>query len=101
MSRHYYDLHRLADLEVSRNAVLNTDLLLEVSRHKAFYYRAAWAKYDAARPGSLRLVPDRNRVAELQADYRNMSPMFFGPQPEFGLVLERLRQLEDTVNRMP
>jgi hypothetical protein len=30
-----------------------------------------------------------------------MSPMFFGPQPEFGLVLERLRQLEDTVNRMP
>jgi len=98
MSRHYYDLHRLALHAAGENAVRDVDLLLTVAAHKAAYFSSAQARYEDARPGSLRLVPDKQRIAELAIDYAAMKPMFFGACPALKEVIVGLRELETVIN---
>ena len=69
-SRHYYDLVRLFEHGIGKAAVQNTELLLKVAQHKSVFFASASAKYDEAKPGSLRLVPPQARIAELEQDYR-------------------------------
>jgi hypothetical protein len=83
-SRHYYDLAMLADHEDGQAAVNDTELLKAVADHKAVFFRSAWAHYDTARPGTLRLSPNPARLADLRTDYRDMQPMMFDdPAPTF------------------
>ncbi|HZG44572.1 MAG TPA: hypothetical protein VEY93_16590 [Longimicrobium sp.] len=74
------------------------DLLLEVAHHKEYFFFVGWARYDQARPGTLRLVPPADLRRLLQADYRQMAEMFFGEQPPLDSVFEVLMQLEKEIN---
>jgi hypothetical protein len=55
-SRHYYDVAMLAKGSIRADALADRDLLAQVVRHKETFYPSAWARYDLAGPGSLRLV---------------------------------------------
>lgn len=59
-SRHYYDLAELALGAVRGEALGDRKLLSDVVRHKQIFYASAWAKYDLAMPGTLRLAPGGN-----------------------------------------
>jgi hypothetical protein len=54
-SRHYYDLAMLLDTDEGQAATADFDLLAQVAKHKAIFFRSGWASYDTARPGTLRL----------------------------------------------
>jgi hypothetical protein len=97
-SRHYYDLYRLSRLPIKVKALAKIDLLKEVVAFKVKFYHSAWAKYEEAKPGSLRLSPPTARIAELRKDYQNMQPMLFGTIPSFEDILAELVALEQTVN---
>jgi hypothetical protein len=57
------------------------------------------AHYETARPGTLRLCPNPDRLPDLRADYRNMQPMMFDdPAPMFDDVMTRLESLERLIN---
>ncbi|MBI4611075.1 MAG: nucleotidyl transferase AbiEii/AbiGii toxin family protein [Candidatus Rokubacteria bacterium] len=99
LSRHYYDLALLADTEYGRRALTRLDLLGRVVKHKRVYFSAAWAKYEEAQPGSLRLVPREERLSGLDADYAKMAPMIFDhPPPQFEELIARLTELENQIN---
>jgi hypothetical protein len=66
--------------------------------HKKIFFRAGWAKYDEARPGSLRLVPQASRQEALRRDYDGMQEMFFAARPPFEQVISTLQALEDGIN---
>jgi len=100
-SRHYYDLAMLADSKHGSIAVGDVDLLARVVEHKRSFFRCGWARYDAAVPGTLRLVPPDHRIATLRSDYAAMASMFFGERPSFEQVLARLTKLEEDINRVP
>ena len=97
-SRHYYDLYQLANHPVGQSALDKLQLLDRVATHKSVFFSSASAKYDEARPGSLRLVPDADRLQELRRDYSAMAPMFFGPVPGFDSLIARLTALQDAIN---
>jgi hypothetical protein len=97
-SRHYYDLYRLSRSPIREKALAQLDLLQKVVDFKMKFYRSAWAKYEEARPGSLRLLPPAERVADLRTDYQGMQPMLFGTIPGFEDILTGLAALEKTVN---
>lgn len=97
-SRHYYDVAMLARGPVKVEALADMELLAQVVRHKEAFYPSAWAKYDLARPGSLRVVPLESRVPALRQDYRTIAVMIFGEPPRFESVLETLAELEREVN---
>jgi hypothetical protein len=62
-------------------------------------YQAAWASYDTAPVGTLRLSPHADRIADLRADYRKMALMMFDdPPPAFDEILERIAALEKKIN---
>jgi len=99
ISRHYYDVAMLAEHEDGPAAIKEVDLLRAVAEHKSVFFRSAWAHYETARPGTLRLLPNPDRIADLRADYRDMQPMMFdNPAPTFEHIMEHLESLERTIN---
>jgi hypothetical protein len=98
-SRHFYDLAMLLETQDGKAACRDFDLLAQVARHKAVFFRSAWASYDTARPGLLQLLPSEARIRDLRTDYRAMSPMMFDPNaPSFNDILEQIGRLQDQVN---
>jgi Nucleotidyl transferase AbiEii toxin, Type IV TA system len=100
-SRHYYDLYQLSCSPIRDKALARFDLLQHAVDFKIKFYRSAWAKYEEAKPGSLRLSPSAERVAELRKDYQNMQPMLFGSIPVFEDILAGLAALEKLINNKP
>jgi hypothetical protein len=98
-SRHYYDIAMLLGTEDGKAAATDFELLDQVAKHKAVFFRSGWASYDTARPGTLQLMPPEVRVKDLRADYREMAPMMFDDQPlPFDEILARIQKLQDTIN---
>ena len=86
---------------VSVDALADRALLAQVVRHKQAFYPAAWAHYELAVPGSLRLVPPERRLAALRQDYRDMAAMIFGEVPSFEVLMSHLAELEAAINVSP
>jgi hypothetical protein len=97
-SRHYYDVAMMTQGAVRLEALADLPLLAQVVRHKQAFYPAAWARYELAMPGSLRVVPPEHRLAALRQDYLNMRAMIFGQAPGFEELLRHLAELEAAIN---
>lgn len=100
LSRHYYDVHQLVKKGISENALTDLTLLLDVIEHKKKYFKAGWAKYEEAIPGTLAIYPHGDLREVLDEDYRKMEQMIFGPVPSFKKILETIKEFEDTVNQL-
>jgi hypothetical protein len=98
LSRHYADIHQLIQSGIAKEAIAQLSLLERVVQHKSLFFRSAWASYETARPGTLRIVPPPHRLAGLRDDYRKMQEMFFSAPPAFDVVLETLRGWESNFN---
>ena len=99
-SRHYYDLARMAVSPVKDSALADLGLLTNVVEFKKRFYPRGWARYDLAKPGTLRLVPEGHVLATVTADYRAMANMIFGEYPSIENILARLQALEDEISGM-
>ncbi len=98
-SRHYYDLAMLLDTDEGKAAVTDFELLAQVAKHKATFFRSGWASYNTARPGTLQLLPNEARVKDLRADYRAMAPMMFDESPPpFNDILAKIAAIQETIN---
>ena len=101
LSRHWYDLAMLADIEHGQAAVADRALLADVVKHKKVFYNASYANYDACLAGQLRLIPEDAALAALRDDFQRMigAGMFIGEAPAFDAIIDRLRALETTINQ--
>jgi hypothetical protein len=102
LSRHWYDLARLADHEIGRKALTDIPLLRDVLHIKETFYRSSISRYDLCLSGELRLVPQAGLLQALRRDYRAMqnAQMFYGAAPSFAEIIERLTVLEQEINRV-
>lgn len=98
LSRHYSDLAALAQSSHRATALQRLDLLQSVATHKSQFFPSSWAHYEEARPGCLRLIPPKLRLADLRRDFDRTQIMFFGEPPRFEDVIEQLRDLESEIN---
>lgn len=62
------------------------------------FFKAAWARYEDAKPGSLRLTPGDQLEAALRRDYAGMREMIMGDAPSFDDVLSAIAALEAEIN---
>lgn len=97
-SRHYYDMFKLSANPVRGRAIEDSELLRQVVEFKQRFYPCGWARYEDAKPGTFRLVPDAGHRSALRRDYRDMGMMIFGESPKLDRVLDTLQQLEDEIN---
>jgi hypothetical protein len=98
LSRHYYDTSRLILSGIGEKAIAHSGLLQRAVEHKKVFFPSAWAHYDQAIPGSLRLTPHPMRIRQLEDDYDKMREMFFADQPVFAEVLRILEEWETHFN---
>lgn len=100
-SRHWYDLHVLADHEIGRNAISDLDLLDHVIKMKKRFFATGGADYDDCRIGAACILPESGeRLDALEQDYINMvdAGMLEDDIPAFADIITRLKALEDEVN---
>ena len=100
LSRHYYDLYRLAQQSIAEQALKQRDLLERVIVHKSFFFAQTWAHYETARPGTFRLLPEMARLDALHRDYRAMETMIFGEAPKWDDIVHELERLEVRINSL-
>lgn len=101
MSRHYYDVACLRGHEVGKQALSDgMELLARVVEDKQRFYPVAWARFDIARPGSMKLLPSKELETELARDYEQMREMFFVDPPAWSSILEQLGDLEAHLNSL-
>ena len=98
MSRHYYDIFAMVGSPIYERALKNIDLLKHVADHKILFFKANWAHYEQATPGSLRLLPRQDQMSTLKNDYRQMQQMFFEEPPSFEEIMARLKEVEERIN---
>ena len=99
LSRHYYDVYRLVKSGVADLAVENLPLLYDVIEHKKRYFRARWAKYEDAVPGTMKIYPHNALRERLIDDYKQMQHMLFGEIPSFDKIITVIKDLENRINR--
>ena len=97
-SRHYYDLYRLSESWVKKAALSDLEMLRQVSVFKEKFYPRGWARYDNARPGSMKLMPPQHSLDILEDDYKHMQNMLFNNKPSFSMLMEGLLVLEREIN---
>jgi hypothetical protein len=97
-SRHYYDLYCLAKSAVKNSALADLELLQSVVYSKEQFYPRGWARYDLAKPGTMKLLPSKHHLSELRNDYKEMKVMIFGNHPEFDEIMSGLELLEGEIN---
>ena len=98
MSRHYYDMAQLIGHEAKGRAVDSLGLLEQVAHHKSVFFKAAWANYADAKPGSLRLMPNAELAVALRRDYTGMREMIIGDAPGFDDILGAIEAFEAEIN---
>ena len=100
VSRHYYDLARMAAHDVRKTALGDVALLRSVVEFKMRFYPQGWARYDLAKPGTLKLIPPDHVLAEIRRDFEAMQIMIYGEAPPLDEILGVLGKLEDEINTL-
>ena len=99
-SRHYYDVSRMARTMVKTNAFADLELLRMVVAFKDKFYHRGWARYDLAKPGTMKLVPPEHVMKAVVRDYDGMRLMIYGERPDFDEIMTGLRALETEINAL-
>ncbi len=98
LSRDFYDVWSISRSEIGRSALEDRALLARVVEYKKTYYYSSWASYETAKPGTLRLLPNEQRIRELRSDYIRMREMFFEEPPSFEDLMTGISSLQDMIN---
>lgn len=99
-SRHYYDIFKLGHSNVKDNAFADLKTLKYVVEFNIRFYPRGWAKYDEAKPGSIKLIPPEHNIPVLKSDYKCLQNGFYGFVPDFDNILAYLKQLENDINNL-
>ena len=97
-SRHYYDVYCMANSEVRDSALKDIELLNKVVEFKDKFYHCSWAKYEDAKPGTIKLLPPEYNVKAFKEDYEKMKNMIYGDKPDFDVILGVIAELEKEIN---
>lgn len=97
-SRHYYDFFKLLKSTYLSASLSKLNLLKRVAIHKQIYFPCAWAKYDQAKVGTLKLIPPLYVENSMRKDYLAMREMFFNTPPSWDEVIKAINQFEVEFN---
>ncbi len=100
ISRHYYDIYKLIQSEMGQRAKRNHMLAIDCARHAQMFFNSADLDLKSARPGSFTLATTPEMIDALRRDYQAMSGMIFGEVPDFTIVINEIRELEQQINQL-
>lgn len=98
VTRHYYDVSRLAESDVARRALADRELALDCARHARLFFNSPDLDLAHAVPGTFAIAPIEAMRDALRRDYEAMAGMIFGEVPALDDVMATIADLEKRVN---
>lgn len=98
-SRHYYDLYKIYNSSLWDETINNIDLLEQVRKFTMTFYNRAWAKFENAKPGTFKLVPNQKYYNIIKEDYERMKSMIFSDIPSFETIIDTMSKIEKEINK--
>lgn len=96
VSRHYYDVARMLDVDIGGRAAADLAMANDCMRHERMFFRRSGT--DTAVPGRFTLTPPAAMLDLLRRDYQAMAVMIFGEVPAFDTMMGRITELEALLN---
>lgn len=99
-SRHYSDIIMLDRASIATTALNQPEVFSAAWLNQDLFFRKKWSSLNTAVPPTFRLLPNKDGLALLREDYREMRDMFFSEPVSFEELLEGLRELEERINEL-
>ncbi len=94
-SRHYYDVYMIYKSVYFPSIIKNIELFEEVKAFKLKYYRTSWSKLEECSLKNISIIPSKDRLNALSADYDDMKEMIFDNKPSFEEIINGLNTLKN------
>lgn len=98
VSRHYYDIHRLAQAKGASVWQADHGLAADCATHAKLFFGSPDLGLESAAAGTFTLTPNTAMHDALGRDYAAMSGMIFGDIPPLDTVLASVAALQDAIN---
>lgn len=101
MSRHLYDLEKLASTPYADQALDDGELYLSVVEHRRKYYHVGSVDYSKELPGNIQIVPPANLLKAFETDYADMRESFiYRDALDFPTLMVRIAQLQERFQKV-
>ena len=101
MSRHLYDLERLASCGVAKETLADSDLYRAVIEHRRKFIGLKGFDYSELLPQNISFVPPANIIGSWRDDYRAMQQsMIYGESLDFDELIARISELNTRFNNL-
>jgi len=101
MSRHLYDLARMADTSVAEEALSDRQLFRSVVEHRRIFIGLKGFDYATLAPETIVIVPPDDVIDQWKNDYETMRhTMIYGDSPPFNQLMDKIRQLNGKIREL-
>jgi hypothetical protein len=102
LSRHLYDVHKLAYSEVAEKAISNKELYETIVNHRFTFSKVGRVDYNSLNPKTLDPLPIPEVVDAWKADYQKMREQMIYEQnpPTFDELLESIEKLKARLSKL-
>ena len=101
MSRHLYDIVKMADTNIADKAFADKYLWTSVVEHRQKFVKMKDFDYELLKPENISIIPPDFIISEWQQDYETMrETMIYGNSLSFNILIEKIKQLNEKINRI-
>ncbi len=102
LSRHLYDVAKLAKTEYADKALADSDLYQVIVDHRFRFTKIGSVNYNFHKPKTINPIPNPELIEAWRADYNNMTEMIYEEDATpFEQIIEELNLLKERINALP
>ena len=101
MSRHLYDIVKIADTDIANNALEDKRLWTSIIEHRQKFVKIKNFDYELLKPQNISIIPPDFIISQWQQDYETMrETMIYGSSLPFNKLIDKIKQLNERINQM-
>lgn len=101
MTRHIYDLERMMDTDVAKEALQDKELYKAVIEHRKKFIGLKGFDYSGLLPQNISFIPPEAIIESWRSDYNTMrESMIYGDSLPFDALITRIKELNDKFSKI-
>lgn len=101
MTRHIYDLERMMDTDIAKEALQDKELYKAVIEHRKKFIRLKGFDYSGLLPQNISFIPPEDIIDKWRADYEAMrESMIYGDPLPFDALITRIKELNERFKKI-
>ena len=101
MSRHLYDLEKMMSSPIANKALNDNELYNSIVEHRRVFVGLKEFDYSTLATKTINIIPPERVISEWKQDYEIMrDTMIYGESLSFDKLIYRIKQLNETINRL-